>query len=231
MAITAVTSLVLGAKKGYEICCFRLLCSAVTIALAAISHGRACCLRGLRAAACFLPGGTQCLLMHGVPERVNWWETDECQFSLGELASTSIFLVWSFVWLHLIKSLVGSITAIVFSGANSFPLIRNLLMPLLANLVQTAPWAVKSNGKCGPRWHSQSLSWKGVTGEAGRLEGKDSCSKEPLHVSGPNCHRCLWDRVPEPIGAVLMLSQVSWCPTYCQCRQMILWLEANLMTV
>lgn len=70
--------------------------------------------------------------------------------------------------IHLIKSSVGSITAIVFSGANSFPLIRNLLTSLLANLVQTAPWAVKSNGKCGLRWHSQSLSWKGVTGEVRR---------------------------------------------------------------
>lgn len=93
--------------------------------------------------------------------------------------------------IHLIKSSVGSITAVVFSGANSFPLIRNPVTSLLANLVQTAPWAVKSNGKCGLRWHSQSLSWKGVTGEAGRLEGKDSCSKELLHGSAPSCHRCL----------------------------------------
>lgn len=74
---------------------------------------------------------------------------------------------------------------------SKFLLFDNLLTSLLANLVQTAPRAVKSNGKYGLTWHSQSLSWKSVTGEAGRLEGKDSCSKEPLHVSGPSCHRCL----------------------------------------
>lgn len=59
---------------------------------------------------------------------------------------------------------MGAITAIAFSGANSFPLIRNLLTSLPANLVQTALQAVKSNGKCGLTWHSQSLSRKGGDG-------------------------------------------------------------------
>lgn len=47
------------------------------------------------------------------------------------------------------KISVGANSAIEFSGANSFPLICNLLTSLPANLVQTAPQAVKSNGKCG----------------------------------------------------------------------------------
>lgn len=41
----------------------------LTVALAAISHERACCLRGLRTAACFAAWGPSVSV--GVPERVN----------------------------------------------------------------------------------------------------------------------------------------------------------------
>lgn len=41
----------------------------LTVALVAISHGRACCLRGLRTAACFAAWGPSVSV--GVPERVN----------------------------------------------------------------------------------------------------------------------------------------------------------------
>lgn len=51
----------------------------------------------------------------------------------------------------------GSHCCHCFSGANSFPLICNLLTSLPASLVQTAPLAVKSSGKRGLTWQMAQL--------------------------------------------------------------------------
>lgn len=96
---------------------------------------------------------------------------------------------------------MGATTAIAFSGANSFPLICNLLTSLPTNRVQTAPRAVKPNGKCGLTWHSSKSELKGPDRkgrEATRY--KDSCSKWSLHVqSEPSQMSGDQDQSPAPL--------------------------------